>query len=230
MHNKIIVIEGTDGCGKETQAKLLTKVLNDLGILSYKQSFPNYGTAGSKPVESILSGELGQGVNFFDAYQSSVLFAVDRLYTYKKQLLPLLNKGYNIVFDRYVESNILYQASKINEPNEFNSYVEWLLDFEYNKLKLPKPDITIYLNLPPNVSSQLINNRELKNGLGDDIYEKNKQYIDLVYNKGLIIAKERKYVIINCLDENNNLRSIESIHKEIMNEINSKLIAHSIEK
>ncbi len=230
MNNKIIVIEGTDGCGKETQSKLLEKKLIEKGYKVCRQSFPNYGTAGAKPVESLLSGEFGQTFDALDAYQSSVLFAVDRLYTYKSTLQQKIEQGYIIIFDRYVESNLLYQATRMSNRQEYEKYVKWLLDFEYNILKLPKPSMIIYLNMPPKVSLELVHNRELKNGLKDDIYEKDTAYMNSVYNKGLQIAKEQNFDIIDCLDASGKIKEIETINKEIIQKINDKLMAHSVEK
>lgn len=230
MANKIIVIEGTDGCGKETQSKLLESALNKQGLKTFRQSFPNYGTAGAKPVECLLSGELGKSFNTLDAYQSSVLFAVDRLFTFKSILEQKLSNGEIIIFDRYVESNLLYQATRMNNRQDYEKYVKWLLDLEYDKLKLPKPSLIIYLNMPPKQSLELVHNRELKSGLKDDIYEKDVEYMNRVYNLGLQIAKEQKFEIIDCLNEFGKLKDINTIHNEILQKVNEKLMTHIIEK
>ncbi len=226
----IVVIEGTDGSGKATQSKLLTQRLNEKNIKAFRQSFPNYGTAGARPVETLLSGELGANVEALDEYQSSVLFAVDRLWTYKSVLSKHINNGELIILDRYVESNLLYQATRIKEQNKYKEYVDWLLNFEYNILKLPKPDIIIYLNMPPNISKRLIDSRGNKNGLNDDIYEKNNEYMMNVYQRGLKIAKAQNFDIIDCVDREMALKSIESINDEIFNKVCNKILTHSLEK
>ena len=225
----IIVIEGTDGCGKETQTKLLVEELNKKGIKAYRQSFPNYGSAGAKPVEALLSGELGSDVNSVDAYQSSTFFAVDRLFTYKSDMSMHLKNGENLILDRYVESNLLYQTTKIEDEKESGKFISWLLDFEYNILKLPRPDKIIYLNVPPKISMNLVKHREKKNNLSDDIYENNEKYMYTVYNKGLNIAKMQNFDIINCVDDGGNMRSIEEIHKEILSKV-YVVLTKSLEK
>lgn len=225
----IIVIEGTDGCGKETQSKLLVESLNKRGINAYRQSFPNYGSDGAKPVEALLSGKFGNDVDSLDAYQSSVFFAVDRLYTYKSEMSKHIKNGEIIVLDRYVESNLLYQATKIEDKKQHDDFVKWLLDFEYSILKLPRPDMVIYLNMPPKISLNLVHTRQKKNDLADDIYEKDENYMKNVYERGLKIAQSQGFNIIDCVDEMGNLRSIEDIHKEILNNVN-KIMSKNMEK
>ena len=223
----IVVIEGTDGCGKETQSRLLVERLGKQNIKAFRQSFPNYGSAGAKPVETLLSGNLGTNVDALDEYQTSVLFAVDRLFTYKTVLKEHLDKGEVLVLDRYVESNLLYQATRILDLNKFEEYVNWLINFEYSTLKLPKPDLVIYLNMPPNISKQLIQSRGKKNDLKTDIYENDDIYMQNVYERGLKIAQKFDFTIIDCVDKNGKLKTIQDINNEICSKVCNKILAHT---
>ncbi len=223
----IVVIEGTDGCGKETQSRLLVERLGKQNIKAFRQSFPNYGSAGAKPVETLLSGNLGTNVDALDEYQTSVLFAVDRLFTYKTVLKEHLDKGDVLVLDRYVESNLLYQATRILDSTKFEEYVNWLLNFEYSTLKLPKPDLVIYLNMPPNISKHLIQSRGKKNDLKTDIYENDDIYMQNVYERGLKIAQKFDFTIIDCVDKNGKLKTIQDINNEICSKVCNKILAHT---
>ena len=214
-----IVIEGTDGCGKHTQSQMLTQALNNQNKPTFMQSFPNYGSQGAKAVEAMLSGKLGENVNSLDPYQSSIFFSVDRLYTFKTVLEEKLNQGTNLVLDRYVESNLLYQATKIEDETEREKFVNWLYDFEYGTLKLPKPDLIIFLNLPLQFSLKLIQER----GRTKDIYEKDENFLMNVYERGLKLAKDKGFVILDCIDFNGNLKTKETIHQEIMQLVNPLL-------
>ena len=84
--------------------------------------------------------------------------------------------------------------------------------------------------MPPKQSLELVHNRELKSGLKDDIYEKDVEYMNRVYNLGLQIANEQKFEIINCLNEFGKLKDINTIHNEILQKVNEKLMTHIIEK
>ena len=224
--NKIIVIEGTDGCGKETQSKRLVSYLKSKNINVAKQDFPNYDSASCAPVKMLLNGELGDTADAFDAYQSSILFAVDRLCTFKKELKNF-GKSNNtvLVLDRYVESNLLYQACKIDDNASREQFTNWLFDLEYGKLKLPKPDLVIYLNVPPQVSTQLVKSRGAnKNGQEKDIYESDNEYMQKVYSRGINMAKSQNWAIIDCLNENGQLKSIDEIAL-IVNEKVAPIIA-----
>ena len=86
MKGIIISIEGTDGAGKHTQQQLLMKDLKEQGYSVLDQSFPHYDSDSSAPVKMYLAGEFGKDSNSLNAYQASVLYAVDRMCTYQKDL------------------------------------------------------------------------------------------------------------------------------------------------
>ena len=151
MKGKIIVIEGTDGSGKATQANLLCEFLKSKGENCILQSFPNYDSPSSGPVKMYLSGELSENANEVSAYQSSVLFAVDRLCTMQKLKIHL-DEGGIVVMDRYVQSNMTHQAGKIQDGKERDKFLDWLSDFEFGLLDLPKPDFVMFLDVPVEVS------------------------------------------------------------------------------
>ncbi len=213
---KIIVIEGTDGSGKKTQTELLYKYYKDKGENVILQSFPNYESPSSAPVKMYLNGELGENANSLDAYASSSLFAVDRVCTWQN-LKEDYEKGAIIIFDRYVQSNMLHQAGKIANKRERNKFIKWLDNFEFKNLKLPRPDKVYFLDVPPAISKKLANERaDLKAGTKKDIHEQDEQHLINAYNAGKEVAKKYKWITIPCTDQNDNLKSIEEIHQEIL--------------
>ena len=216
---KYIVIEGIDGSGKETQTNLLFKYLESQNKKVLKQSFPNYKSQSSAPVKMYLDGELSNKANEIDAYQSSVLFATDRFCTMKKLNNEIENNSF-VIFDRYVSSNMIHQGGKINNKNELDKFLNWLNDFEFNILKIPKPDKIIFLNVTPEISINLMKKRnELKSGTKNDIQENDINHLVNAYNTGIYIAKKFNWDIINCFDDNGNLKNVQEIQNEIQDKI-----------
>jgi len=217
MKGLIISIEGTDGAGKHTQQQLLLNDLKELGYEVFDQSFPNYDSPSSAPVKMYLAGEFGTDTNTLNAYQASSLYAVDRMCTYKKTIEPHYNNGEIILFDRYVQSNFIHQCSKIENLDEKLEFIKWEEEFEYNTLGLPKPDLIFFIEMPVEKSLELARARaEYKTGESKDIHEEDTEYMRKSYNNGLTLAKELGWNIIHCVDENDNIKHIEDIHKEIM--------------
>ena len=211
----IIVITGTDGSGKETQAKRLYENLVASGKNVKMQSFPCYESQSTGPVKMYLGGELSKTANEIDAYQASALFAVDHFCTMKKYT-NFLNNGGILLLDRYMESNIIHQASKIEDKEEQDKYIKWLLDFEFNALKIPRPDHIIFLDMPPKYSIALAHSRQtLKNGKEQDIHEKDSSHLENAYKNGISFAKKLGWDIIECV-ENEKILSIEEISAKIL--------------
>lgn len=211
---KFIVIEGTDGCGKKTQAKLLCEKLEQSGINCIVQSFPNYACPACEPVKMYLNGDFGN-INCFDAYQANSLYAVDRLCT-MALLAPHIENGGSIVFDRYVESSMLHQAALIDDLKERDRFLNYVNDFEFGVLKLPKPDLVIFLDVPVSISKKLADSRgEYKSGNKKDILEEDVSHLEKAYNSGKYVAEKFGWTQLNCINQNGNLKSIDEISNEI---------------
>lgn len=218
----IITIEGTDGCGKRTQANLLKENLEAMGKNVKLFSFPNYGSPSSGPVKLYLSGALCEKASDFDAYQSSALFAVDRLCSIQS-LKPFIENGGILICDRYVQSNMIHQASKIEDESECNKFLKWLDDFEFNTLKLPRADVVLFLDLPVEISKRLANARqELKSGEQKDIHEQDENHLIAAYNSGKRVAEMFGWDVIKC-DSQGNIKTIEEIQASILEKIKKYL-------
>jgi len=224
MKGTIISIEGTDGAGKHTQQQLLAKSLKEQGYDVFEQSFPNYESDSSAPVKMYLGGEFGASANCLDAYQASTLYAVDRMCTYKKSIEPHYENGEIILFDRYVQSNFIHQCSKIEDEDEKKEFIAWEEDFEYNLLGIPRPNIVFFIEMPVEKSLELARSRaDYKTGGKKDIHEEDPTHLQKSYDNGLNLAKKLGWTIIHCVDENNNLKTIDDIHAEIMTHVRAYL-------
>ena len=212
---KLIVIEGVDSSGKETQTKLLFEYIKNLGIDAQKVSFPDYESDFCMPVKKYLAGDLGNNPSDVNAYAASSFYAIDRYASFKKDWGSFYNDGGVIVCDRYVTSNIVHQAMKID--GDKTEFINWLSDYEYNKLELPKPDLVIFLDMPPEAARELMKNRANKiTGKEEkDIHEKNKDYLTKAYNNAVSVAENQGWHRIACA-RGLNVRTIEDIHNEIV--------------
>src|SRR5574344_595282 len=165
MRGKLIVVEGTDCSGKETQTNMLIDKMREQGIRVEKFSFPNYTSPTGKIVggpylgkEYICEGWFPEGASRVDPMVSSLYYAADRKYNINKIEL-LLENGVNVILDRYVYSNMAHQGGKILTPNQRNYMYEWLETLEFKLLGLPKADIKIFLHMPYKFASLLRQNR-----------------------------------------------------------------------
>ena len=222
---KLIIIEGTDGSGKQTQTELIyNKLTLLLGIEKIKKlSFPNYESKSSEPVKMYLSGEFGKNVEDVNAYAASILYSVDRFASFKTEWENFYNGGGVIISDRYTTSNMIHQASKIRDDSEREKYLKWLIDLEWNKIAIPKPDLVLFLDVPFEVSQRLIEERKNKI-TGDnkkDIHENNKEYLKNSYNSAIKLAKKFGWIIVSC-ETDGNLKSIEEINQDILNKLSKE--------
>ena len=211
----IIDIEGTDGSGKQTQTKLLKDYLESKGKKVKLISFPNYESNSSAPVKMYLNGELGDKPDCLDGHQTSVLYAVDRLLT----MSQINVKDYDyVLFDRYVPSNMIHQSIKIKNDLLVDSYLEWLEDFEYGKLKLPKPDVIMFLDMPPEASIKLARERiGYKSGTEKDIQERDDNHLIKAYERAKYVAEKFNWLTITCVEKE--IKTIDEIHKEILTKL-----------
>ena len=152
---KLIVIEGTDGSGKSTQFRLLTQRLENENIAFQKIVFPQYSEPSSALIRMYLGGEFGTNPSDVNAYAASSFYAIDRYASYKKIWGQWYEQGGLVICDRYTTSNAVHQASKEPEDRR-QEFLKWLYDFEYDRLGLPRPDLTLYLDVPTDFTEQLL--------------------------------------------------------------------------
>ena len=220
MNGTLFVIEGVDGSGKATQTDLLYQALQKQERPVRKISFPNYDSPSSSLIKMYLNGEFGTDPQAVNAFATSVFFAVDRFASFRKDWQKFYEDGGIIIADRYVTSNLVHQASKISDAAEKERYIAWLSDLEYNIFGLPQPDCVIFLDMPPACSLQLRQQRNtLKQGLTQDIHEADQHYLQQAYENAVAIAQHQQWHTIHCATPDGNIRSIEDIHRQILQTI-----------
>lgn len=231
MRGKLIVIEGTDCSGKETQAKLLVQELNRQGKESVHVSFPNYETPTGKIIGSCYLGKpelcekflkesdgwFTEGASNVDSLVSSLLYAADRKYNIHK-IEALLNDGINVVLDRYTFSNMAHQGGKISSQEERFQFFKTVEVLEFQLLGLPKPDLTVLLYVPYQVTLKLQQSRKE----AADQNEKDRQHLKRAEQTYLELRALYHFKMIECSDVGK-MRSIEEIHRKLTAEVCQEL-------
>lgn len=214
---KLIVIEGTDGSGKSTQFKLLTQRLEDEGTTFRKLVFPRYSEPSSALIRMYLNGDFGTDPKAVNGYAASAFYAVDRYASYKQDWGQWYEDGGVVVSDRYTTSNAVHQASK-EAPEDREKFLKWLYDFEYVQLGLPKPDLTIYLDVTTDQTEKLMRHREKETNSKADIHEKDMQYLATCRQAGREAAAYSGWTVIQCVRDGQ-MRTVEEIHNDIYAEV-----------
>lgn len=213
---KLIVIEGLDGCGKSTQLELLPQNLKNQGIESRSVSFPDYDSDSSALVKMYLNGEFGKKPGDVNAYAASLFYAVDRFASYKTNWGEYYNQNGVIVSGRYTTSNAVHQTSKMDE-SEWQGFLDWLYDLEYNKVGIPKPDKVIFLDMPIEVSQKLLSGRYKGDETKKDIHESDTAYLDKCRKAAMFTANYSGWTVISCAKDGKP-RPIDEIANDILKE------------
>jgi dTMP kinase len=200
----IIVIEGTDGSGKETQARMLKARLEYIGKKVGAMAFPRYGDKpvidpGTSPGEALFY-VLGKDErhppkhNFvnLDPIAASLLYAADRRASLP-ELQDLVFENDIVILDRYFTANQLHQASKIEDPTSALELAKKIQYLETEFCELPMPNLTVFLNLPYDIAMK----RTLDRG-AQDLSEADRQYQINSSVRGLRLAQQLNWNIINC--------------------------------
>ena len=200
---KLIVIEGTDGSGKSTQFRLLTDRLEAEQVKFQKLVFPQYSEPSSALIRMYLGGEFGSKPEDVNAYAASAFYSVDRYASYRKVWGKWYENGGLVVSDRYTTSNAVHQASKEPEDKR-EDFLNWLYDFEYGKLGLPRPDLVIYLDVPTDFTEKMLRRRETETNT----------HAATCRRMGRAAAAHYGWTVIRCVRDGA-MRSMEDIHEEI---------------
>lgn len=197
IKSKLIVIDGLDGSGKSTQFALIQDNLTNDGIKYKAISFPEYDKPSSTLVKMYLNGDFSSDADSVNAYAASSFYAVDRYASFKLYWEDYYNSGGLILASRYVSSNAIHQMVKLDKSS-WNDYLDWLEDYEYNKLGLPKPDKTIFLDMPVEISQELLNKRYNGDVSKKDIHEGNVEYLKRCRETALYAADKLGWIVLEC--------------------------------
>jgi dTMP kinase len=220
---KFIVIDGTDGSGKATQAKLLINRFRKRKQKVRTIDFPQYdNNFFGKLVGRYLSGEFGSSSQV-SPYLASVLYAADRFET-KQKIEKWLKDGCVVIADRYASSNQIHQGGKIRDNKKRKDFLGWLEEMEYGVFKIPRPDAIIYLDVPIKFNLQLLQNKSAQDRKKylkgkKDIHESDLKHMQDAKNSAIkLIKKNNHWIKINCIKKGE-LMSIEEIGDIIWNKV-----------
>ena len=221
--NKLIVIEGTDCSGKQTQSEMLLDSLMNAGYNIHKSCYPRYDTPTGRIIGECYLGKTGngffeEGATNVDPKVAGLYYSADRLYNAPK-VAKMLETG-SVVLDRYVDSNLAHQCAKAKDEAEWDEIYNYFVTLEYGLLNLPRPDIRVLLYMPTEYA------RILKQGRTGEIidqHEADDEYLKRAEQSYLEVARRNNYKIINCVKDGN-IRTREDIQSElfeyVLNELN----------
>lgn len=223
MKGRIITLTGLDGCGKATQTKILVERLLRLGHKVKTLSFPRYDTFWGKVIKAYLAGQFGT-LSEIDPKDASMLFAMDRLKA-KPLILDWINKGYNVVLDRYIESNYAHQGSKFDGDGRIKM-IDWIHDLETKQFKIPEADVVLFLDLPVEFTMKAITQRNVStNNNTKDLHESNIHHLKATEETYKYLAQRFKnWITIPCLKSKNKRYSVEEQAELIWNKVKQYFI------
>ena len=226
---KIIVIEGTDGSGKETQSKKLETYYKEQGYKVKRYSFPVYESATGKIVGGPFLGKPEIMNTFFeetsskvDPLVSSLYYAADRRYNFLKEIESDLETQDIVILDRYTTSNMGFQVAKAKTEEQREKILKFIEVLEYELCELPRPDLVLFLHMPLEAATELRRGREFSDGNEADLeYQKHSE------NTYLYLCNKCNWKYINCIDgeytDINDIKSIERISEEIISVVDEEL-------
>ncbi|MBR4177837.1 MAG: deoxynucleoside kinase [Bacilli bacterium] len=232
---KILVIEGTDGSGKETQSKKLYEHLKEKGLKVKSYSFPIYSSSTGKIVGGPYLGKKEIGDSYFeetsanvDPLVSSIYYAADRRYNFLKEIEDEIYKNDIIILDRYIMSNMGHQAGKAKTKKDRDKILKFIEILEFELCELPRPDKVIFLHMPFEAAKELRKDR-----VAGDGNENSESHLRNAEKNYLDIAKMYNWHCINCIkgkkyNNLNDIKSIDEIALEISNVVDTLLEEKSV--
>ena len=211
MEQKLVIIEGVcDWIGKTTQYEKIAEQFQREKIDILYHHFPSYNTVQGSLVENYLNGKYGNK-DRLSPYLINSLFAIDRAITWQE-----LKKSSSklILFDRYTTSSLIYQAALIDDVEDKKRFIDFVIDYEYNKLEIRKPDVVIFLYASFDLVLKLKEERKQNEGIINDIHERDLDYLQKVYDNAMFVADYLSWKKVKC-DNEKGMRDIMDIHKEI---------------
>lgn len=204
QQGKLIVFEGNDGSGKQTQVALLSHRLKKMGFCPLILDFPDYHSVFGILIGRMLTGEFIDSTKM-DPFSISILHSLDRLF-YRDTINNALAQGRIVIANRYTTANEIFQSVKFKKKKQQLEYISWLRKIEYHFIGLPKPDIVLYLFVPVNVIMKWVKQKEKRTYINKgeaDLHERNALYQRKVQKQALwMVSCEQTWKKINCAKKN----------------------------
>ncbi len=195
---KLIVIEGLDGSGKSTQTPILAEELMSQGKDVKVISFPDYAADSSMLVRMYLGGAFGTKPGDVNAYAASSFYAVDRYASYMQNWKEFYEKPDSVVIaTRYVSSNEIHQLAKLDR-DAWGAFIDWVEDYEYGKLGIPRPDLVLYLNMKYEIAMELVSGRSAETGQKKDIHELDEAYMERCHKAAAFASNKLGWKEVLC--------------------------------
>ncbi len=223
MRGPVIVIDGLDGSGKQTQTELLYKRLQQEGRAVRLAQFPSYGKPWAGPVEAYLRGDFGALAGDVNPYAASTFYAVDRFCAQQADWGSFVESGGTLLCDRYTSSNAIHQGAKL-PASERGAFFSWLQQLEHDKMGIFRPDIVLFLDMPLDCALKLMENR-LNKATGaaqKDIHERDKAYLTTCREAACQAVSQLGWQVISCA-ESGAVRPILDIHEQIYKQLQQAL-------
>jgi dTMP kinase len=190
----LVAVEGLDGAGKSTQVSLLAQALSAVDVVS----FPRYDTFFGRHIRALLDGAGPVSAQTVDPRSMALWYALDRV-----QWARSFTPSGVVLLNRYVLSNAVYQSARAEDP----ALLDWVLRLEFEELELPRPDVTVVLDVPPSVSAARVAHR----GAGADVYERSAGLLARVRDGYLAAASRLPSVVVVPA-----AGSPESVHADVL--------------
>lgn len=213
---RLIIIEGGDGSGKATQSAKLVERLNAEGRKAMRITFPNYESPSSSLIKMYLGGAFGDQPESVNPYVASTFYTVDRFASFTTEWKAAYEQGTVIIADRYTTSNLVHQGAKIEDIQARHAYFAWLQEFEYALFGLPKPTGVIFLDVPPAVSQQWMQDRisKMDGSEEKDIHERDTEHLVKAYQTALELCGLEHWLRVPAV-EDGRLMGVEQIHQRV---------------
>ncbi|MEM2875011.1 MAG: dTMP kinase [Candidatus Hadarchaeales archaeon] len=195
MRGKLIAIEGADGCGKSTHARLLSNWLRSRGYRVLLTSEPTDSVFG-RVIRDALRGKLT-----LPREAEAAIFAADRALHVSRVIKPAIRSGTIVVSERYLHSSFAYQPARgVSE--------EWVR--RLNRC-MPRPDLTIILDVPTRETMRRVRSK------GPDVFERDSDFQRSVRENYLRLAREEDLVVVDTS------RPKDEVQKEIRSIVSKRL-------
>jgi len=215
-----VAFEGLDASGKSTQLRTLLDWLRTQAVPHEYISFPRTDEEGyGEAIAMFLRGEFGS-VDEVHPYLVASLFAGDRA-TARPVIENWLNASKLVIADRYFYSNVAFQSAKIEDLSAKAKFQSWIRYVEFECNSIPRPDLTIFFDVPfdfirENIVTRAGENRSYLNGQ-TDIHEAALELQEKVAEEYRKVASgDPTFHILSCVNPKGYMRSVESIRDEVI--------------
>jgi dTMP kinase len=213
MKGKFIVMDGSDGSGKQTQVAMLADYLRRQDRVVSSIDFPRYkDNFHGRLLKAALQGEFGDFLSL-TPYTASFLYTGDRFES-SEEIKERLVAGEIVVADRFTTANMIHQGGKFTDPVKRQEYLDWITDLEYGYLGMPKPDVVLFLRVPVEISLTLLEDKK-----GKDKAEESVPYLTRSLACAEAIAPQYGWKVVDCAPDGVVMRTREDIHQEVVEKI-----------